>query len=110
MTTYADASKGPLLGHQDTHRLIKALVKAEMTAGHSGFSETLCSFVIKHLEKILGTRGVFVVVELMEHEVTKKIIGSAVKKEKKNIEEMIKAEKSKGGKATGLEILIKLIK
>ena len=76
MATYPDGGKGPLMGHQDTHRLVKHLVRVEVEAHENKipFSEKVASVITKQFEAMLPTRAVFIIIELIEKAATKKLI------------------------------------
>jgi hypothetical protein len=62
------------IGHADLHRVIKDMVKAEVAGKHDDelhFCKTVASILLKDLEAHISSRAVFILIELLEHDVTK---------------------------------------
>ena len=60
------------------HRVLKELVRQEREQEHTvealAFSTQMSSVLAKNLDEVLRTRGVFIVLELVEHKETAKLI------------------------------------
>lgn len=79
--------KKPLFGHADLHRVLKDMVKTEANSGEEGakglpFSIQMAKVLLKQFEATLKCRAVFILIELMEHECTKKLVLKQVKAQK----------------------------
>ncbi len=102
--------KGILLGHPDLHRVLKELVRQEREQEHTletlNFSTQIASVLAKNLDEVLRTRAVFIVLELVEHKETAKLIVPQLAAKKKEIIKMGKEMPQ----AKGLQILINKIK
>ena len=101
-----------MFGHQDVHRLLKDLVKAECVAAGEAkeefklaYSTQMAKILLKNFEDAITTRAVFILIELLENEVTKSLVVKQLKAQKSEIE----AEYKKSG-AAGLKILLKNLK
>ena len=103
-------NKGILLGHPDLHRVLKELVRQEReqenTVEDLPFSTQMASVLTKNLDEVLRTRAVFIVLELVEHKETAKLILPQLMQKKK---EIIKIAKEMP-QAKGLQILLTKLK
>lgn len=94
------------MGHADLHRVVKEMVRAEVV-GRKGdaklnFCTSVSSILVKDLEATVSTRAVFILIELIEKEVTKQMVWKQVMAKKAQIQKLAQSDKS-----TGLSILIK---
>ena len=74
-----DGAKNILLGHPDLHRLLKDMIKAESasteeSAQVGSFAKAMAKICLKNLNEVLATRGVFILLELLENAKTKKLV------------------------------------
>jgi hypothetical protein len=105
-----DGEKGILLGHPDLHRVLKDLVRQEReqesTRETLGFSAQMASVIVKNLEDVLKTRGVFIALELVEHPETAKLLLPQLIAKKKELSKLAKDMPH----AKGLQILLSKLK
>jgi hypothetical protein len=89
-----DGEKGILLGHPDLHRVLKDLVRQEReqedTRETLGFSSQMASVLAKNLDDVLKTRGVFIALELIEHEESAEFLLPTLISRKKEIQKLAK--------------------
>jgi len=80
-----------LLGHPDIHRALKELVKieAELDNNDLQFSTKLFEIIKKNMEQCLSTRATWIIVEMLEHDNTKKIVVEQLKKQIPKIKELV---------------------
>ena len=71
-----DGQSGLLIGHSDVHRVLKDLVKQEAQAGKNEFSQRMARVCMKHLNEVLDSRAIYIVLELVkiDSEETKKLL------------------------------------
>ena len=68
------------MGHHDLHRILKDLVKLEVELKQKepsrtlDFSKNIAIAIKAHLDACLDTRAVFIILELLKHEETQKLI------------------------------------
>jgi hypothetical protein len=81
--TYEDGKPKVLVGHPDIHRVIKDLVKFDQSLENSNleFSKKLAGMMVKQIRECLETRGVWVLVALLESERTSSLVKEELKKE-----------------------------
>jgi hypothetical protein len=94
------------IGHADLHRVIKDMVKAEVAGKNDEelhLCKTVANILLKDLEAHISTRAVFILIELLEHDVTKQLVFKQAKAALAFAQRL--AEKDKG--SSGLQILIK---
>lgn len=101
-------NKKILLGHPDLHRLLKDMVKFESSStdeeAHSQkFAAVMAKICLKHFDEVISSRAVFILLELLENEKTKKLVFKHLKAQLKEIEKKSK----KNPRDKGLQILLK---
>ena len=78
----------PLFGHPFIHRLLKDMVKAEVThyksqkpeeRGKLKFSQSMSKILMKSFEDAIKGRGIFILIELIENEETKDLVEKQLK-------------------------------
>jgi hypothetical protein len=95
------------IDHKNTHRLIRKLIKHEVTVAQEGgstkfhFTKKIADILRKDLASHLKRRGVFVICSIIENDETKSIMEGDIKEQKKLIMKMLKDDP----KMTGLKIL-----
>lgn len=86
------------IGDACLHRLVKEMVKAEVQGGQNlHFCKSISNLIFKDFDKVLATRGVFVILELYENEKTKDLVQKQLQENKMSI-----INKAKNDKAPGL--------
>ena len=112
---YGEQNKAQILmGHHDLHRVLKDLVKLEVELKQKEPSRKLdfCAGIARvvkaNLDACLDTRAVFIVLELLKHEETAKLVKKDLQDKKKELQSMYKTKlKADGKQATeGLRIII----
>lgn len=92
------------------HRVLKELVRQEReqenTVETLTFSTQVASVLTKNLDEVLRTRAVFIVLELVEHKETAKLIVPQLMAKKKEIVKIAKEMPQ----AKGLQILVTKLK
>lgn len=92
------------------HRVLKELVRQEReqenTVETLTFSSQVASVLTKNLDEVLRTRAVFIVLELVEHKETAKLIVPQLMAKKKEIVKIAKDMPQ----AKGLQILVTKLK
>ena len=95
--------KGLAIGDADLHRLVREMVKAEVAGEQAlDFCKSIANLMFKDFDKVVSTRAVFVLIELIESDKTKDLVIKQCRQHKPTIEQRAKAEKS-----AGLQILLK---
>ena len=98
------------MGHPDLHRVLKELVRQEREQEHTretlSFTSQLASVLTKNLEDVLRTRAVFIVLEIVEHAESKKLLLPQLLSKKKDILKIAKEMPQ----AKGLQILVSKLK
>lgn len=101
-----NTDKEVLLGHPDIHRVLKELVKQEVSQENTKetlpFSTIISSVLLKNLDDVLNSRAVFILLELIEHAESQSLVLSQLKTKKKDITKIAK----ENPKAKGLQILL----
>lgn len=65
---FEDGKPSLLLGHPFLHRLIKDMINAEATqTDGTKFASQVAKICLRHFEQLIQGRGVFILIELMEH-------------------------------------------
>lgn len=81
-----------LLGHPFLHRLLKDMINAEATyAQGTKLASQVAKICMRHFEQVIQGRGVFVLVELMEHASTKELVHKQLKGHKAEIAKQAKS-------------------
>ena len=95
-----------LFGHPDLHRVLKDMTKqdAEMENSPLDFATQMAAILIKNLEDCLNSRASWILVELLEHDNTRKLVVDDLKKNLPKIKSVLAASGNKGNK--GLEIVL----
>ena len=89
-----------LIGHPFLHRLLKDMVNAEATStAETGLklSSQIAKICLRHFEDVVKSRGVFILIELMEHENTKPLVLKQLKAQKKEIAKIAKEHPTQVG-------------
>ena len=111
-----DSSSGVkqlLFGHPLVHRMLKDMVKGEVSkAGQIDnakkqlkFSYTMSKILLKHFQEAINGRGVFILLELLENEATRDFVQKQLAAQKKDMKDLLKKDK----KAKGLQVLLKVL-
>ena len=109
----ASGVKQLLFGHPLVHRMLKDMVKGEVSkAGQIDnakkqlkFSYTMSKILLKHFQEAINGRGVFILLELLENEATRDFVQKQLAAQKKDMKDLLKKDK----KAKGLQVLLKVL-
>ncbi len=105
--TFADGTKGLVIGHPDTHRLIKDLIKAEADNHSNSIAKQLASVILhKKHDDILQSRAVWILIEYMKAPHLKKLVAKEYAAKKADIQKLEKSFKQAKKSTKGLEILL----
>jgi len=76
-----------LFGHPDLHRVLKELCKQDATQENTplDFCTPMASVLLKNLDDTLSSRAAWILVELLEHENSKKLVLSELRKSTQKI-------------------------
>jgi len=109
-----------LFGHPFIHRMLKDMVKADVTALSQAqakveegeekpsklkLSKTIAKILLKHFDEAIKGRGVFILLELIETKETQHLVSKQLKAQKQMLKDALK----KNPKAKGLEVLLKKV-
>ena len=98
-----DGGRAILMGDMNLHRMLKDLVRVECELKKSDYSALLAGTIDKHLEEVLKTRAVFIIMPLLKINDCEKV--QALRTKLKSMKKTVKAmAKETGGK--GLQILL----
>ena len=80
-----------MLGHPDIHRALKELDKTDAESDNKElqFTTKLFEIIKKNMEQCLSTRATWIIVEMLEHDNTKKIVVDQLKKQIPKIKELL---------------------
>lgn len=81
-----------MLGHPFLHRLLKDMVNAEVqSSAELKLSSQVAKICLRHFNEVIKGRGVFVLIELLEHERTKELVYKQLKAHKADIAKLAKS-------------------
>ena len=81
-----------MIGHPFLHRLLKDMINAEVAVNEEvKLSSQIAKICLRHFDEVIKGRGVFVLIELLEHEKTKDLVFKHLKAHTADISKLAKS-------------------